>query len=525
MKPLSEQAVGNEEILSSDFSLQDEQNPELAKIQNFSGKYPKQLWSLFFSEMWERFCFYGMRGMLAFFMVYQLGMGKEEANLQYGATQAWVYAFTFIGGMFADKILGFRKSLFWGGLLMIVGSVVLMIDPHAYFFTGIAFLIIGTGFFKPNISSMVGQLYKKGDARRDAGFSMFYSGINIGAFLGGILMIGVGKGEILSSAIPEAMRWNVAFGLVAVVMTISLLIFVFTRKSLGPIGLPPIDFQQFKSKKWYEYAVYIGALAAVPLIIVMVSNTKYTDYFMYFIGPFSLIYLAYEMSKVSKSERNKLLAALIFIVFSVVFWAIFEQAGGSLSLYAAEHLNKNLIGIEGVDPNMVNNSANSLFVILFAPLVGLLWLWMSKRKMEPNGVVKFGIGFLLLGAAFYVFYSGQFFSIAPGVASLNIFSFGYLIVTFGELALSPIGLSLMTKLATQKLQGFMMGMWFLASAYGQYVAGLFGASISPDETASSAEKLAVYSAGYQQFALYAVIAGVLIIIISPMVKKLMQDVA
>lgn len=496
----------------------------LEQIQNFKGKYPKQIWSLFFSEMWERFCFYGMRGMLTFFMVYQLGFGKEEANLQYGATQAWVYAFTFIGGLFADKILGFRKSLFWGGLLMIVGSLILMVDPHEYFFLGISFLIVGTGFFKPNISSMVGQLYKAGDHRRDAGFSLFYSGINIGAFLGGMLMIGVGKGEILSSVIPEDLRWNVAFGLVALVMVISLLNFLFTHKGLGPIGDSPIDFKQFKQKRWYEYAVYVGALVAIPLIIVMVSNTKYTDYFMYFIGPFSLIYLGYEMTKLTKSENYKILAALVFIIFSVVFWAIFEQAGGSLSLYAAEHLNNEIAGVGGIDPNMVNNSANALFIILFAPLAGLLWLWMHKKKIEPNGIVKFGIGFLLLGAGFYIFYTGQFFSLSPGVASLNVFTIGYFVVTFGELALSPIGLSLMTKLATYKLQGFMMGMWFLASAYGQYVAGLFGAAISPDESASAAEKLAVYSEGYKDFALYAVIAGVLIIAISPIVKKLMQDV-
>lgn len=370
---------------------------------------------------------------------------------------------------------------------------------------------------------MVGQLYKKGDHRRDAGFSLFYSGINIGAFLGGILMIGVGKGEILPSLIPEHLRWNIAFGLVAIVMTISLITFVNTKKKMGPIGDAPIDFKKLKSKRWYEWAVYAGALAVIPLIIIMVSNTQYTDYFMYVIGPFSLIYLGYEMTKLSWEENSKLIAALIFIIFSVVFWAIFEQAGGSLSLYAAEHVNKNLLGINGVDPNMVNNSANSLFVIIFAPLVGLLWLWLHKRKMEPNGIIKFGIGFLLLGAAFYVFYSGKFFDMGNGIAPLNIFTLGYFVVTFGELALSPIGLSLMTKLATPKLQGFMMGMWFLASAYGQYVAGLFGASISPSETATASEKLAIYSQGYQQFALYAVIAGVLIIVISPFVKKLMRD--
>ncbi|MBS1588222.1 MAG: peptide MFS transporter [Bacteroidetes bacterium] len=495
----------------------------LAEIQNFPGKYPKQIWALFFSEMWERFCFYGMRGMLTFFMVYQLGMEKGSANLQYGATQAWVYAFTFIGGLFADKILGFRKSLFWGGLLMITGSLILMFDPKAFFFLGIAFLVIGTGFFKPNISSMVGQLYRPEDTRRDAGFSLFYSGINIGAFFGGMLMIGIGKGQLFEHLIPENLRWNVAFGLVALVMTISLFTFLFTHKGLGPIGAPPIDYNKFRNKRWYQYAVYIGALASIPLIIIMVSNTRYTDYFMYFIGPFSLVYLAYEMRSLTRKENEKLVAALIFILFSVVFWAIFEQAGGSLSLYAAEHLKSDLAGLT-VDPNIVNNSANSLFVILFAPLAGLFWLWLSQRKLEPNGIIKFGIGFLLLGLGFYTFFTDKFTSGTDGLASLNIFTLGYFVVTFAELALSPIGLSLMTKLATPRLQGFMMGMWFLASAYGQYVAGLFGADISPAENATPLQKLEVYSQGYHQFAIYAVIAGVMIIVISPLIKKLMHEV-
>lgn len=490
----------------------------LSAIQDFKGKYPKQLWSLFFSEMWERFCFYGLRGMLTVFMVSQLLMPDKIANLQYGATQAWVYAFTFIGGMFADKILGFRKSLFWGGLLMIAGSIILTIDPKTFFFLGISFIIVGTGFFKPNISSMVGQLYHEGDRRRDAGFSLFYSGINIGALFGGLLMIGIGQGDILQNLIPESIRWNVAFAMVAIAMIISLLIFLFTHKNLGSIGDSPIDFKKFKEKKWYEYAVYIGALACIPLIIVMVSNTKYTDYFMYIIGPFSLLYLFYEMSKLTREENNKLIAALVFILFSVVFWAIFEQAGGSLSLFAKDHLDGKLLGFS---PNQVNNSSNSLFVIIFAPLLGLVWLWLNKRKAEPNSVVKFGIGFLFLGLCFFVFASLKNSGIGNGIASLNTFTFGYFLVTLGEISLSPIGLSLMTRLAPIKLQGFMMGMWFLASAYGQYVAGLFGASISPEPGASPMEKLITYCDGYKQFAWYALVAGVLIIVISPFVKKLM----
>ena len=504
----------------------------LEAIQNFEGKYPKQLWYLFLSEMWERFSFYGMRGMLTFFMVNQLFMDEKAANLQYGATQAFVYAFTFIGGLFADRILGFQKSLFWGGLLMITGSLILCADPKEYFFLGLSFNIIGTGFFKPNISTMVGALYKKDDPRRDAGFSLFYAGINLGALLGGYACIAIGKGTLLADLVPEAARWNVAFGLVALVMTISLITFVFTRKSMGPIGLSPFQaanedaVEPVKNKKkWQEYAVYIGGLLSIPMIIAMVSNTQYTDWFMYIIGPFSLIYLFYEMSKHTFDEVKKLFAALLFILFSVVFWAIFEQAGGSLSLFAANNLDDKLFGLIQLDPNGVNNSANSLFVIIFAPIIGLLWIYMAKRKIEPNTVVKFGLGFLLLGGAFYVFYATRLFATVSGIVSLDVFTMAYFVVTLGELCLSPIGLSIMTKLSPKRLQGNMMGMWFLASAYGQYVAGLFGASIVSDiENATAMDKLISYTDGYKQFALYAVIAGVVLIAISPLMRKLMGDV-
>lgn len=496
----------------------------IEEIQNFKGAYPKQIWSLFFSEMWERFCFYGMRGMLTFFMVNQLLMSDKVANLQYGATQAWVYAFTFIGGLFADKILGFRRSLFWGGLLMIIGSIILAIDPKEFFFIGIAFNVVGTGFFKPNISSMVGQLYRDGDVRRDAGFSLFYAGINLGALLGGYFCISIGKGEFLGNIIPSNLHWNVAFGLAAVVMTISLITFVITKKSLGEIGLSPFEKTNNPNRKWFELAVYIGALACIPLLIVMVANTEYTDYFMYIIGPFSLLYLGFEMTKLNIVQNKKLIAALCFILFSIAFWAIFEQAGGSLSLFAADHMQDKLLGFIKLDPNGVNNAANSLFVILFAAVVGGIWILLAKRKLEPNTVIKFGLGFIFLGLAFFLFFSGRFFANNLAKSSLDLFTVAYFVVTLGELCLSPIGLSIMTKLAPQKLQGFMMGMWFLASAYGQYVAGLFGAGISPDPKAPPLEKLNAYTQGYYDFAWYAIIAGIILIAISPFIRKLMGDV-
>lgn len=496
----------------------------IEEIQNFKGKYPKQLWYLFFSEMWERFSFYGMRGMLVIFMVSQLMMDEKTANLQYGATQAFVYAFTFIGGLFADKVLGYRKSLFWGGLLMIVGSIILAVDPKQFFFFGISFTIIGTGFFKPNISTMVGKLYKDDDNRRDAGFSLFYAGVNLGALIGGYICIAVANGNMFVSFVPEHLRWNVAFGFAAIVMIVSLLTFTQTQKSLGEIGLSPLRHLEPSKKRMLEIVTYIGSLVIIPIIMTMVAKTEYTDYFMFVIGPASLLYLFYEMRTFSLAENKKLLAALVFIVFSIFFWAFFEQSGGSLSLFAANNLHDTVLGIK-LDPNGVNNSANSLFVIAFAALVGMAWLWMHKRKIEPNTVVKFGLAFVFLAAGFYVFYYTKFFADAMGRTSLDLFTFGWFVITFGELCLSPIGMSAMTKLSPQKTQAVIMGMWFLASAYGQYFAGILGANIAEaSENASNLDKLNVYADGYEQLAIYALIAGVILIAISPLVKKLMGEV-
>jgi len=492
----------------------------LDQIQNFEGQYPKQLWYLFTVEMWERFCFYGMRGVLTIFMADKLlglSLSDKDANLKYGAIQAFVYAFTFIGGIFADKILGFKKSLLFGGLVMIIGNLLIAFSPQNLFYLGITLSIIGTGFFKPNISSMVGELYKEGDSRRDAGFGLFYSGINIGALLGGAVCVYLGTSKDYG--------WSYAFLSAAIVMFIGLVTFVFTKKSLGPIGDSPIMNQPVKKRTAKEIVVYVGALLSIPLIFIMIKNTDYTDYFMYTIGPLAVLYFLYEtyIERDAKAQR-KLIAAFVFILFSVIFWAFFEQSGGSLALFAKDNLHHNLLFFD-INPNIVNNTSNSLFVIIFSPILGLLWLAMAKKKLEPNTVIKFGLGFLFLALAFYVFYYTKFFADANGLTSLNIFTLAYFVITFGELCLSPIGLSIMTKLSPKRLSGMMMGMWFLASAYGQYAAGLLGAGMSsPDENASLTTKLQGYTQGYYQLAIYALIAGLILILISPLIKKLMQEV-
>ena len=486
----------------------------LSEIQNFEGKYPKQLWYLSLVEMWERFCFYGMRGVLAFFMVDQLHLSDQKSNLQYGAIQAFVYAFTFIGGIFADKILGFRKSLFWGGSLMIIGNLILAFNPQDLFYLGITLSIIGTGFFKPNISSMVGELYHEKDNRRDSGYGLFYAGINVGGLLGGAMCIYLGK----------YYSWHLCFLSAALVMAFGLSTFIFTKKYLGPIGNSPLLHLEKTKRTAYEIIVYVGSLLCIPLIFIMVKNTAFTDYFIYTIGVVALIYFLYEIFMVKERKAQyKLFAAFVFIFCYFIFMAISEQSGGSLSLFAKDNLDHNLLFLS-IDPNVVNNSVNSLFVIVFSPIVGILWLLMYKKKIEPNTVVKFGVGFLLLALSFYVFYATRFFANEQGISSLNIFTLAYLLLTLGELCLGPIGMSIITKLSPKKMFGMMMGLWFLSSAFGQLAAGKLGAEMSSIENASLMTKLMSYTEGYKQLAIYSLIAGLALIIVSPMIKKLMAEV-
>lgn len=489
----------------------------LEDIQNFKGKYPKQLWFLFAVEMWERFCFYGMRGVLILFMVdtFSDTISRPEANLKYGAIQAFVYAFTFIGGIFADKILGFKKSLTFGALLMIAGNALIASSPKDFFYIGIALTIIGTGFFKPNISSMVGSLYKQGDARRDAGFSVFYMGINVGALIGGALCVWLGKNY----------GWEYAFFSASIAMVIGLATFLLTKKHLGVIGDSPLLEMTPSKRRFREIAVYSGAFAVIPLIFIMVTNTDYTDLFMYIIGPAVVLYFIYVTSRIKdKIARKKLYAAFILTLFSILFFALFEQAGGSLALFASENVEHKLLFFS-MDPNVVNNGANSLYVISFAPLLGMVWLALDKKKKNPNTVVKFAMAFVFLAGSFAIFYLCRFFLNSDGMASLNMFALAYLVMTIGELCLSPIGLSMITKLSPHNLAGMMMGMWFLASAYGQYLAGIIGASIAlPDKNASKMELLNSYTDGYLQLALYAIIAAIVMFALVKVIRKLMHDV-
>ncbi|MFT4093116.1 MAG: peptide MFS transporter [Niabella sp.] len=518
----------------------------LEQIQSFKGRYPKQIWYMFLIEMWERFCFYGMRGVLTIFMVDSmrggLGLSEHDGQIKYGTIQAFVYAFTFLGGIFADKILGFKKSLVFGALVMIAGNFLIAANPQQFFYWGITCSVIGTGFFKPNITSMVGFLYKDGDERRDAGFSLFYSGINLGAFFGGIVCVYLGKS-------PD-WGWAYAFIASGIVMIIGLITFLLTRKYFKPIGNKPGSNEELQvtdisntlqvtqatvrtgnNAPWKEYAVYAGAILAIPLILILIKNANFTQLFMYVLAAVAVIYFLFEVFR-QKEEgaKPKLFAAFIFIFFYFVFETFFEQAGGSLAIFAEKNLSHTMFSFLNMDPNMVNNSANSFFIIFLGLVMGMFWIWLSKKKAEPNAIIKFGISFLFMALSYYFFFYLRYTANGQGTeASLGIFTLAYLLISIAEICLSPIGMSIVTKLSPKKIQGLMIGLWFLASAYGQYGAGLLGAAMASETTKkvsanADIDRLINYTQGYKEMAVMCVIAGVLLIICSPFIKKLMRGV-
>ncbi len=490
----------------------------LEQIQDFKGKYPKQLHLLFFTEMWERFTFYGNRALLILFMVNYLKFDDVKGNIIYGVYQSLIYAMPVLGGFMADKILGQRKSILWGGILLALGSFVMAIPVKESFFIGMGIMIVGNGYFKPNISTIVGSLYKDGDGRRDAGFSFFYMGINIGATLGGLLCGWVG----------QTISWHLGFGLAGIFMIIGLITFSLKQNILGPIGLPPSQ-EKLKAKSFAgisnEILVYVMSLLAIPLFVLILNYYKIYSYIINPFGLIALVYIIYTASKLGREVFLKLMVAMVLILFSSLFWAFYEQGGGSLNLFAERNVNMTLLGTQ-LSSAAVNNSITSIFVVVLTPFFVWLWISLSKKNKEPNSVIKFALALMQLGLGFYVYVFAAKFA-NGGMVSLFFFSLGYFFMVTGELCLSPIGLSAITKLSPAKMVGLMMGMWFLASSYGQYLAGLIGSLMAlPSDTGtqlSATESLPIYTNIFGKIAIAAALCGVLLLILSPWLKKWMKN--
>lgn len=511
---------------------------------------PKQIWMLFFTEMWERFSFYGMRALLILYMTHILLFPDKDANLQYGAYNALVYTMPLLGGWLADRLLGFRKSIVLGGVLMAIGHLVLAIPSQATFFLGLGFLISGNGFFKPNISSLLGRFYTEQDPRKDAGYSIFYMGVNIGAFLGGAICGYLG----------QKVSWHLGFGIAGAFMILGLIVFLAFQRILEDQGYPPAPAELDKKVGGVlkmEWALYLGAFLLVPLMVFLVQcdrimsptmdalcasgHTGVLQYLLstlrdlgimgallYLFGIAAVIYVIVESFKFDKESRQKLWAAMIMIVFTVMFWGFYEQSGGSLNLMAERNVDMHVFGHE-LPSAMINNAVNPFYIIFLTPLFAVMWTFMTRKKIEPSTPMKFGLAFLFLGVGYYIFVLGGTVGKDSGYMPMIYFLLAYLVITTGELFLSPIGLSMITKLSPKQMVGFMMGMWFLASAFGQHLAGEIGAHMSVPHAANGAivsavESLPIYMTGCKQIAMVSIGGGILLIALSPVIRKLMNGV-
>ncbi|RLB53284.1 MAG: MFS transporter [Deltaproteobacteria bacterium] len=528
----------------------------MSDANTHSMKQPRELYMLFFAEMWERFSFYGMRALLTLYLTVDLfeSLGKEGAETKafgiYAAYGSLVYATPFIGGILSDKVLGSKKAVMYGSVMMAIGHFVMAIENEFFLYIALSFLIIGNGFFKPNISTMVGGLYEDNDPRRDGGFTIFYIGINLGAMLA----------PLVCGYIGETYGWFWGFGLAGVGMMLGLAVFGQGKHRLGENGDPP-SLERLKKKVAglpMEYVVYLGGLAAVGAFALLVRHYELMTYVLtpFAIGVIGIIFITAIRNE--KEVRERLFVVIVLLFFSTLFWAFFEQAGSSITVFTNFNVDRGPIKAS------LFQSVNPAFIMLLAPLFAMMWLRLNARGIEPSIPMKFALGLLLLGFGFVAMgYSGSLAKVgevevlangvmvtkAAAVVPLFILVGGYLLHTMGELCMSPIGLSMVTKLSPKRNVSMVMGAWFLSSAMAHHIggiiavfttgggeegqaageqalaAGLLGSvgDLSP-EVLESYDKLATYLDVFTYIGWTAVGAAVLAAAISPILVKWMHGV-
>jgi POT family proton-dependent oligopeptide transporter len=484
--------------------------------------HPKGLFYLFFAELWERFSFYGMRALLTLYMVEHIFKAIVERDtataVVYASYGSLVYASTVIGGQISDKILGMRSSIFLGGILMAIGHFVLAIENDVAFFIALAFIVVGNGFFKPNISTFVGALYKDGDVRKDSGFTIFYMGINIGGFVA----------PLLCGWLALKYGYHYGFGLAGIGMMAGLIFFWSgIRKNIfGDKGLPPS--QEVFDKKIVgipqKTLVPIISVMFVPVIAYLLSSWQqnYVSGIFKFIGFAVLGYIIYIMIKLDSVARKKLIMAVLITFFMTLFWGFHELSGSVITLFADRNVNLN-----GIMTASQTNALNSMFIILLAIPISLLWGYLAKKGLNPRTPYKFGLGLLLAGLCFYILSISGASADENGMVPFAYLLVMYFILSIGELFMSPVGLSKITDLAPLKFIAFMMGVWFLSSAFAFQIVGFIGEQLaikSTDINVGGLETLSVYTDGFHLIALYSLGAGAIVLLFSPLMKKLLGNV-
>ncbi|WP_127168073.1 peptide MFS transporter [Xanthomonas euvesicatoria] len=477
--------------------------------------HPRPLWMLFMTEFWERFAFYGIRWALTLYIVAQFyegsGAGEAPANRLYGAYLALVYASALFGGFVADRLIGYQRSLLIGAVVMSVGLFLIAVPNEQIFKIGLATIIAGNGLFKPNVSTMVGKLYPLNDPRRDSGFTIFYMGINAGGFLAPILTGLLADKIFGTEAMPAYKYVFIASG---VGMLISLVWFWLGRRQLGPVGLPPVGGEGMGR----TLAVLVGTLVAIPvaygllLIDASILGWILTVLFLALCG-----LILFEGIREGKVHRDRAIAMLIVFVFNVMFFMFFEQAGSSFNFLAQNIVERDLGG--WMFPVGWFQSVNTLAILVLGPV--FVWLWVALKSANPSIPRKFGLGLIFNGLAFaLLMYALSALVDDAGKIPFWTLFMVYVIQTVGELCLSPIGLSMTTKLAPAKVVGLAMGGWFLSTAIGNNLSGIFASAVSGETGMTVASALKGYTFGFWSL----IAAGVLLLLIAPLVNKLMHGV-
>lgn len=486
--------------------------------------HPKALWQLSNIEMWERFAYYGMRALLAVYVATtffgHLGeQANSQASLVYGGYTALVYATGIIGGYIADRVLGYQRSILLGALVMAAGLCVLLVENLTWFLIGLALIVAGNGLFKPNISTMIGKLYAQGDIRRDSGFTIFYMGINLGAFIAPFITaawIGATFG----------MKWG--FFAAAIGMILSILFLEFAKKALGKVGRP-----QAGKEGWSRFFfVGLGTLAIVPVIYFLLSESEILGWLLVAImAGLATYFVVSGIRSGDKVQLHRYIAMLILFVANACFWALFEQAGSSLNFLAREHVTPMYGTMETWQAGGfgIFQSLNPLYILLFAPVFAAIWPWLEKRGMNPSIPRKFSFGLMQVALGFLLLvFAINNFQNAAGLVPWIFLALCYLLHTTGELCLSPIGLSMVTKLAAEKETGLAMGGWFLSIAMAQYVAGIIAAVASGGGGGHSVEgaalNIAQYSATYMMLFWLGLGFGLAYLLAAPLINKLMHGV-
>lgn len=482
---------------------------------------PKGLYILFFAEMWERFSYYGMRGLLIFYLTKHFLFDQNAAYGIYGAYTTLVYIAPVIGGVLADRYLGQRRAVMIGAVLLVLGHMGMAIEGEPVvagenpdpvilniFYLSLAFIIMGVGFLKGNISAIVGQLYAKTDPRRDSGFTFFYVGINIGAFFG----------ALYAGYLGETFGWQYGFGLAGIGMLAGLIVFVLGKPLLQGAGEPP-DLTLLKAKRFLglstEWLIYIGTIIMIGIVWYLVRDQGTVGTVLYISMALTYAYILWRsVATLDPHARDRIFAALFLITVQVLFWALFEQAGSSLNIYTDEQVDRTLFGQEV--PASVFQSLNAMYIIFLGPVFAWAWVSLSKRGMEPTAPQKFGLGVIQLGLGFLVLVWGA--STGQGLTPVVFIFLIYLLHTTGELCLSPVGLSAMTRLSVARMVGLIMGAWFLASGAGNFAASLIAQATAATGPNGESLVLDVYS----NVGWLAVAVGIGLIVVSPLINYLMH---